>query len=588
MGRWLKQSGGAPNSRLGGGMTEASTEVVAARQERILVVLGAPPDRTLLRAMADAGVERSATSVYGVSEALERLAAAEYDLVLLDLPSTGAEGFESVAAISRAAPDAAILVLSESRDREEAVRALDLGAQELLQRQKLAAPTLARAMAYAQSRKRKERQLSALVMADPMTGLPNRRAFELRLDELVDQVAAPDGQPFALLFIDLDRFKPINDQLGHAAGDEVLRVVASRLAAGIRGGDMVARLGGDEFAVLAHGPIDEESSLRLARRLGDAVGQPITLVGHGVRRVSAAVGLVLCPQAAQEPAALCALADSAMYEAKRGGRGGVVLHPRADVEASVDGVEDMLRRALTAGPLAVWWRPRLDLVERGVPTLVATPQWEGVPPGDTTDLERLTFSAADLEVAEVLVRRALEQVDSDELESAARMGPTVYSLGVTAPLLLRDDLVVDIIRAHEGLAERRVSMELCLPELTRGAERRRLRAVLAYLGRFGLRVALSDFGKCSCPLEELADLHIHGLRLPAPWGRDPAMWPVVRGVNALGAALELQVVATGACTSAEVEALGQAGLRFVEGAPAASLDGAARVFRGLAPWSSGR
>ncbi|MCA9555795.1 MAG: response regulator, partial [Myxococcales bacterium] len=170
-------------------MTEASTEVAAARQEQILVVLGAPPDATLLQVMEDGGADRAVTSADGVPAALGRLAVAEYDLILLDLPSTGVEGLESVASISLAAPDAAILVISGSEDREVAVRVLELGAQEVLQRRGLEPPTLARAMAYALSRKRKERQLSALVMEDPMTRLPNRRAFELRLSELADQVA---------------------------------------------------------------------------------------------------------------------------------------------------------------------------------------------------------------------------------------------------------------------------------------------------------------------------------------------------------------------------------------------------------------
>ncbi|MCB9644979.1 MAG: diguanylate cyclase [Deltaproteobacteria bacterium] len=555
---------------------------------RILVLEDNPADAALVCTFLEGEAEDGpgVTVAERLSEAIECLSERTFDLVLCDLSLPDADGLESVVALAQAAPETAIIVLSGSTDGQVALQALELGAQDFLLKGQIAADALSRAMTYAVGRKRKERRLSAMVMLDSMTGLANRKAFEHRLDELAAEARAPDGLSFALLFIDLDRFKPINDQLGHAAGDRVLRVVAERLVEGIRTKDMAARLGGDEFAVLVRGPIERASAVGLAERLADALGQPIPLPPHGARRISASVGLVLCPETGVEPDELTALADAAMYEAKRGGLGRVVAYPHDDMPESSDGVAEALRHALATGPLALWWRPRLDLVARGGPTVVAVPQWEGVPPGDSSDVERLTHEVADLDLAEVLVRRAMELAAQEELRQAARQGSVVFSLAVNPHLLMRDALVADILRTGEDLAAHHVSMELSVPEAVVGPEGREIAKTLAYIVRHGLRIMVADFGASGCRLSDLCDLHVHGLRLPVAWTRDTNLWPVARGVAALGTSLGLRVVGAGAFSAAQVEGLMQAGLHGVEGLAGPSLDSAAGVLRGMAPWAS--
>jgi len=167
----------------------------------------------------------------------------------------------------------------------------------------------------------KQRAIGHLAMHDPLTELLNRRAFDRRLEEAVARQRRYGGS-FAVLHIDLDGFKPINDQFGHAAGDEALRIIASRLRDARRLDDVVARLGGDEFAILVQG--GEPSAIPMARNLADkvlaAIRQPLWLAGQKAH-LGASIGIAACPEHVCEEGGLMRLADQAMYQAKACGKG---------------------------------------------------------------------------------------------------------------------------------------------------------------------------------------------------------------------------------------------------------------------------
>ncbi len=163
-------------------------------------------------------------------------------------------------------------------------------------------------------RSRQLRRLDALAHSDSLTGLPNRIEFGMRLDELV-----ASGTPFALHYVDLDRFKAVNDTHGHAVGDDVLRVTAKRLTRCARAGDLIARLGGDEFAIIQAGPVDAARAAELAQRVVDAFNDSIVL-GNTSHDVGASVGVALYPDHGQDAHELAVAADGALYASKRGGR----------------------------------------------------------------------------------------------------------------------------------------------------------------------------------------------------------------------------------------------------------------------------
>jgi diguanylate cyclase (GGDEF)-like protein len=169
-------------------------------------------------------------------------------------------------------------------------------------------------MASIIERSRQLRRLDALAHTDSLTNLPNRIDFNMRLSELVES-----DKPFALHYVDLDRFKAVNDTYGHAAGDAVLRITAKRLLSCARANDLVARLGGDEFAIIQSGPVDTVGAAELAQRIVDAFKNPIAL-DEATHDVGVSVGVALYPEHGRDAHALARAADEALYASKRGGR----------------------------------------------------------------------------------------------------------------------------------------------------------------------------------------------------------------------------------------------------------------------------
>lgn len=170
-----------------------------------------------------------------------------------------------------------------------------------------------------------EAKYRRLAQFDPVTGLANRSEFFSRLNHAI-QLAERKAQTLALLFIDLDRFKPINDAYGHATGDALLRQVGERLRGELRGTDLVARIGGDEFTVLLQGPIDSATAQQVAEKLCEAMATPFPLNDHPLS-LSASIGVALYPAHGQNTEALTRAADEAMYHAKAAGRGIALLSP---------------------------------------------------------------------------------------------------------------------------------------------------------------------------------------------------------------------------------------------------------------------
>ncbi|MFA7269753.1 MAG: diguanylate cyclase [Sterolibacterium sp.] len=164
-------------------------------------------------------------------------------------------------------------------------------------------------------------RIEFLALHDPLTTLPNRAHFNDALDAMLKKT---DGSMHAVLFIDLDGFKPINDTLGHEAGDEALKAVASRLRHNTASGDFVARLGGDEFVAIAHGIADPDAGLTIANRLLEAISQPLTLLGTPCR-MGASIGVAIAPQHGTTANDILTAADDAMYAAKRGGKNRCIL-----------------------------------------------------------------------------------------------------------------------------------------------------------------------------------------------------------------------------------------------------------------------
>jgi diguanylate cyclase (GGDEF)-like protein len=251
------------------------------------------------------------------AEAKQRLSSARYDAVLLDLILPDVEGLEAVKAVLAIAPDVPLVVLSGLDDERLALEAVLNGAQDYLIKGQGGAALLRRAIRHAIERKRVERELSQQAKFDPLTGLPNRLLFRDRLTQAVQRIDRRD-RVVALIFIDLDGFKAVNDRYGHATGDRLLKAVAGRLCRVVRRTDTVARLGGDEFTIILEGLRHPDDAARVAEQVLRSLRQPFELGGL-VIELGASLGVAIASHATEVPDMLTHRADVAMYRAKASG-----------------------------------------------------------------------------------------------------------------------------------------------------------------------------------------------------------------------------------------------------------------------------
>jgi diguanylate cyclase (GGDEF)-like protein len=282
----------------------------------ILVVEDSPGDADLVRDhLGDVpGIELLFVS--RLQEALRVLHDREITSIITDLTLPDARGFDAVLRLQAGAPNAAILVYSGVDDEALALQVVQLGAQDFLPKGRTDRETLLRSLRFARERKRSDLRLRRLAHYDPLTGLANRSSFTDAATQAVAR-AARQKQVLAVMMIDLDGFKLINDTMGHEAGDQILQEVGVRMRCVFREYDVVARFGGDEFAVLVTDVESVESLSLMVERLLTSIAQPI---GARENHVTASVGIAIFPTAGRSPLRLLRSADMAMYKAKRSGR----------------------------------------------------------------------------------------------------------------------------------------------------------------------------------------------------------------------------------------------------------------------------
>jgi diguanylate cyclase (GGDEF)-like protein len=301
---------------------------MAARESYHVLLVDGNPAEALATAdslgqsnLGQTGIGSFAVSrVATFAAAAERLRSVHYDAVLLDLALPDRQGLEAVKAMLALAPDMPLVVLSGLDDERLALEAVLHGAQDCLIRGQGDAALLRRAVRHAIERKRIERELSQLAKFDPLTGLPNRLLFRDRLAQAVQRTDRRNHL-VALIFIDLDGFKAVNDRYGHAMGDRLLVAVAERLRRVVRCTDTVARLGGDEFTIILEGLRHPDDAARVAEQALLSLRQAFEIGGVAIE-LGASLGVAIASHAAEVPDALTHRADVAMYRAKAcGGTG---------------------------------------------------------------------------------------------------------------------------------------------------------------------------------------------------------------------------------------------------------------------------
>jgi diguanylate cyclase (GGDEF)-like protein len=408
---------------------------------------------------------------------------------------------------------------------------------------------------------------------DPLTGLANRTVLLDRLEQ-AQRRSERSPHSVAVFFLDLDRFKVVNDSLGHDAGDQLLVAVAERISANLRPGDTAARFGGDEFVVLCDEVVGPHEALVIAQRLADSLDAPFSLRGEQVY-VSASVGVAIANSAQDDPAALLRDADAAMYQAKAKGPARTELFDARMRERAVARLEleSDLRRAIERNELRLDYQPNVRLSDEAVVGVEALVRWSHGVRGDISPAEFIPLAeetGAIVEIGAWVIESACRQLAAWSDEGWLPGGTSRYvSINLSPVQLAHPGLVKHVAGV---LAETKVTPASVCFEVTESAvvhDVHRAREVLLRLRALGVKIALDDFGTGYSSLSHLQLLPVDVLKLdrsfiarlsPAP--RDRAL---VAGMVDLAHALNLTVVAEGVETADQLQGLRELNCDVVQG-----------------------
>lgn len=426
-----------------------------------------------------------------------------------------------------------------------------------------------------------------LARHDSLTGLKNRVALESVLEHSIAEVARDDVS-VAVFLLDLDRFKNINDSLGHSTGDQLLVEVAARLQGSVREADTVARLSGDEFVVLLP-RLASQDVTAVAGKLVEALSQPYS-VGDRELRTTPSIGIALCPRDAQDVETLIKYADTAMYAAKGMGGGHFRYFSPEMNQAATERllVECRLREAMEQELLTLYYQPKIDMTGR-LTGLEALIRWEGE--GGLSMLPAQFIAIAeesDLinEIGDWVIATACRQLRS-WLDDGIR--PPRVAINLSTRQLRRHDLAMSVARR---LIEAAVAPDLLEFEITETAAMENADTAarrLGELGAMGVTLSIDDFGTGYSSLAHLRSLPLDALKIDHTFVRDIASdandLAIARGTIALAHSLGLRVVAEGVETMAQWRLLRELGCDEVQGyliarpAPAETLAGILTVGR---------
>ncbi|MFL5578667.1 MAG: putative bifunctional diguanylate cyclase/phosphodiesterase [Gemmatimonadaceae bacterium] len=427
-----------------------------------------------------------------------------------------------------------------------------------------------------------ERQLRHDSRHDPLTGLPNRSFFMERLSHAVQRAKRRRGSLFAVLFLDLDNFKVVNDSVGHHAGDELLVEVARRLQRCTRGSDMVARLGGDEFALLLESVVDAAEAGHVAQRVQEALAEPVNLSGYEIF-TSVSIGVALSSSANELPEYLLRSADMAMYRAKRGGRARFELFNRAMHADALKRLqlETDLRRAVERGEFSLRYQPVVDLATGRIAGVEALVRWDHPGRGTVSPTEFIPIAEETgliLPLGRWVLGEACRQVHAWHVKLGTPCTlldengePDALTVGVNLSVkqFSQPDLVQQVARALEESSLEACCLKL---EITESVVMEKTEAVthaLAALKHLGVQVHMDDFGTGYSSLGYLHRLPIDSIKIDRSFvghmDTDNRTRQLVETIITLARNLGLRTVAEGVTADAQLHALRELGCTYAQG-----------------------
>lgn len=505
-----------------------------------------------------------------IPAALTRLGEERFDAVLVDMSRDRGVGRDAIARISEVSPRTAIVVLCDCFDESLSLKVVQAGAQDFLVKWQGDGFLLARSIRYAIEHKKEKDYLSRLACYDGLTGLTNRTLFRELLDKAVFR-AGRKGESFALMFLDLDHFKEINDTLGHDMGDRLLVLVARRLQGCIRGSDVIARLGGDEFTIIQdsiHGRDDVET---VAEKIIHVMKQPF-VIGDHVLNVGTSLGIAVYPEHGADALALLKNADTSMYYAKEQGRQNYQFYfPEMRTRATRRlEMQRSLRDALGRGEMNVCYQPQFRLQTREITGVTACLRWQPqgesrlLAPEDFMPLAEETGMIAPL--GEWLINKVCE-------DHRAWCDDGLPPLRVTVSLSARQlqqtdlaDMIEQALKRH-GMGVKFFEVEL--NENLMMASMASCDAIIERLKGIGISIAINNFGSGSFSLSCLKSLPIDTLKIDRSFVRNLSHSQddvaITAAIITMARCMRMGVIAEGVEDAAQLDSLLEQGCFMAQG-----------------------
>jgi diguanylate cyclase (GGDEF)-like protein/PAS domain S-box-containing protein len=418
-----------------------------------------------------------------------------------------------------------------------------------------------------------EEQLTRQAFYDSLTSLANRALFRDRLDQAVAR-SERSKEILALMIVDLDGFKQVNDTLGHDAGDQLLKEVASRFATTTRASDTLARLGGDEFALLLEGA-DEKRAVAFAERLIDRLAEPVSLVGRDFA-IGASIGIVLHPGGAGKSEDLLRHADLAMYEAKEAGRGRFEVFNLGMARGLGEslGLEHELRLGLGRGELSLNYQPELDLETKEIVGVEALARWQSPTRGAVPPDRFIPVAEASgliIQLGEFVLREACRQTARWDKESVLPENFTTW-VNVSGKQLTAGGLAVLVRRLlkESGLDGTRLGLEVTETAIVgEGPPSDRALADLKEVRELGVRIAIDDFGTGFSSLGHLRRFPVDLIKVDRSFiqgvEHDTKDAAITANLASLAHALGLQAIAEGVESDEQLESVRELGCDLAQG-----------------------
>ncbi len=539
---------------------------------RVLLVEDNPGDARLVEILlseADSFGRFEITPAERLDKALEHLDGSAFDVILLDLSLPDSSGLETVEVVRTRVPLTPVVVLTGQDDEETALRALQSGAEDYLVKGRGDSELMARSIRYAIERKKAEENLAYLKQYDPLTGLANRTLFQDRLQQALAR-ADRDDEIVALMLLDLDHFKAVNDILGHAGGDELLKEVAERIKECVRKSDTVARLGADEFAIILEEMSDARDVAPVAQDILDTLSESFVLDGHEIP-VTASIGIAVRPPS--EADRLLKDADAALRRVKERGRNTYEFYTE---EMNVQAFErltlrNMLRQALREEEFLLHYQPQVDLATGAIVGAEALVRWRQ-PDSDLVSPARFIPVLEDtgdiVGVGRWIMRTACRQ---NKAWQDSGVAPLRVAVNLSARQFSREGLVSTVADVLEESGLDPSCLEL---EITESLLMEDLNASLQILGELqnvaeGLRVSIDDFGTGYSSLSYLKSFPIDLLKIDQSFVRDIPEnsddAAITAAIIGLAHSLRLGVIAEGVETGEQATFLRERGCDEAQG-----------------------